>query len=94
MSAIADEIEAAVQRALRPFFDRLEQLQPGLDPNAGLSPAAAGRVAGCCAETVRRAVRNKELPATKRGRSVVLALADVRQWMAKGNGKSAAATPP
>jgi excisionase family DNA binding protein len=48
--------------------------------DAPLTPAEAGRLASCTAETVRRAVRAGKLPASTRGRSILLEREDVLRW--------------
>lgn len=54
-------------------------------PARRLTTAEAAEAAGCCQETIRRAVRRKELLATKeptrRGRGLVILTTDLAAWL-------------
>lgn len=85
--ALSELIRNAVREVLREELPRL-LAGSGTPPNdAPLSPAAAAELAGCTAETVRRAVRAGALPFATRGRSILLERADVLRW----SGRSAPA---
>ncbi len=86
MSALADEIRAAVREELRPLLGRLDALRPaGLDPLAGLDITEAARVAHRSPDTLRRAIREGKLKATRPdgGRQWIVLAGDLEQWMGR-----------
>jgi excisionase family DNA binding protein len=79
--SMEEMIEEVVRKVLREELPKLliRETHP-VDPFAPLTPAEAGQLAGCTAETVRRAVRAGALKHTTRGRSILLDRGDVLRW--------------
>ena len=88
MSALADEIKAAVRAGIREELDSLRRAVSSQEHEEVLSLEKCARLSGYSIGTIRKAIRRGELQASKRAREWRVNREDLHAW--RGRSVSAA----